>query len=55
MAILAACSGRESENKEPKNILENFSFSVDTLVVDVGEEIFMPGAYSNFEISEEKD
>lgn len=55
LAIFAACSGKESENRESKNVLENFSFSIDTLVVDVGEEIFMPGAYSNFEISEEKD
>lgn len=45
LAILAACSGKESENRESKNILENFSISVDTLVVDVGDELFNPGAY----------
>ncbi|SHO62117.1 DUF4221 family protein [Algoriphagus zhangzhouensis] len=39
LAILAACSGKESENRESKNVLENFSFSVDTVVVDPGEEI----------------
>lgn len=53
--ILASCSGQKSENQVSENILENFTFSVDTLVVDVGEEIFMPGAYSNFEISEDKN
>lgn len=51
LALLASCSGRESEHAEYENILENFSLSVDTLVVDVGEEIFMSGAYSGFELS----
>ncbi|WP_339758245.1 DUF4221 family protein [Algoriphagus aquimarinus] len=39
LALLAACGGKESESTEAKNILENLSYSVDTVVVDPGEEI----------------
>ncbi|SHN34701.1 protein of unknown function [Cyclobacterium lianum] len=53
LALLASCSARESEKAASENILGNFSFSVDTLIVDVGEEIFMPGAYDMFELSED--
>lgn len=49
LALLAACG--ESETTESGNILEDFSYSVDTVVVDVGEEIFMPGAYYRYELS----
>ncbi|SFT76497.1 protein of unknown function [Algoriphagus locisalis] len=55
LAILAACGEKQSESTEQINILENLTFSVDTVVIDVGEEIFMPGAYSAFAISEEED
>lgn len=55
LALLASCSARESEKAASENILENFSFSVDTLIVDVGEEIFMPGAYGMFELSGDGD
>jgi len=39
LALLAACGGKESESTEQKNILENLTYTVDTLVVDPGEEI----------------
>ncbi|WP_169817516.1 DUF4221 family protein [Algoriphagus vanfongensis] len=46
LILLAACGDKDSsENAESENILENLTFSVDTVVVDVGEEIFNPGAY----------
>ncbi|EAZ81743.1 DUF4221 domain-containing protein [Algoriphagus machipongonensis] len=46
LILFAACSEKgNSENAESLNLLENLTFSVDTLVVDVGEEIFNPGAY----------
>lgn len=44
-----------SESSSTPNLLENFSFSVDTVMVDVGEEIFMPGAYYKFELSQSGD
>ncbi|WP_339758251.1 DUF4221 family protein [Algoriphagus aquimarinus] len=45
LALLSACgekpiSEEVSVVEEPKNILENLAYSVDTLVVDSGEEIF---------------
>lgn len=39
LALLSACSGKESESTEQKNILENLTYSVDTVVVDAGEEL----------------
>jgi len=39
LALLAACGNKESESSEPVNILENLTYSVDTVVVDPGEEI----------------
>ncbi|WP_035483545.1 DUF4221 family protein [Algoriphagus marincola] len=39
-ALAFSCGGEnESRDSQPRNILENFSFTVDTLVVDPGEEI----------------
>lgn len=46
LILFAACGEKgSSEEVESGNLLENLTFSVDTLVVDVGEEIFNPGAY----------
>ncbi|MFC5626558.1 DUF4221 family protein [Algoriphagus winogradskyi] len=39
LILLASCGGKESESTEQKNILENLTYSVDTVVVDPGEEI----------------
>lgn len=39
LIILASCGGKESETVKSKNILENLTYSVDTVVVDPGEEI----------------
>ncbi len=39
LALLSACGGKESESTEAKNILENLTYSVDTVMVDPGEEI----------------
>ena len=55
LAFFASCGDRESESTDSGNILENLSLSIDTVVIDVGEEIFMPGAYSTFAISEDED
>ncbi|PZX47003.1 DUF4221 family protein [Algoriphagus chordae] len=54
---LYSCDNKTSSDSSisSSNTLENFSFSVDTLVVDVGEEIFMPGAYSIFALSDDAD
>ncbi|WP_425636895.1 DUF4221 family protein [Algoriphagus yeomjeoni] len=39
LALLAACGAKESESPEQKNILENLTYLVDTVVVDPGEEL----------------
>jgi len=39
LAFLASCGGKESETTESGNIFENLTYSVDTVVVDPGEEI----------------
>lgn len=41
LALLASCGGKESESPEPINILENLTFSVDTVVVDSGDDFFI--------------
>ena len=38
LTILAACGGKGSESIEQKNILENLTFAVDTVVVDSGDD-----------------
>lgn len=43
---MAACDEKgSSNNATPENLIENLTISVDTLVVDVGEELFNPGSY----------
>lgn len=36
LIILASCAGKESESTESVNILDNLTYSVDTVVVDPG-------------------
>jgi hypothetical protein len=38
LALISACGGKESETSELGNILENLTYSVDTVVVDPGED-----------------
>lgn len=46
LILLGACGEKgSSNNAAPENLLENLTISVDTVIVDVGEEIFNPGAY----------
>lgn len=55
LIILASCGeSRNSEKSEPVNILENLTYTVDTLILDVGEEIFNPGAYVGYALSEDE-
>ncbi|MEP0714061.1 DUF4221 family protein [Algoriphagus sp.] len=42
-----------SEKAESENILDNLTFTVDTLILDVGEEIFNPGAYYGRDLNED--
>jgi hypothetical protein len=50
--VLASCGEKDSsENTESGNILENLTLSVDTVVVDVGDELFNPGAYYTRDLS----
>ena len=45
LLIFAACSEKGgSENAEPGNILENMTYSMDTLVVDPGDDLFNMGS-----------
>ena len=43
LALLASCGGKESESQEPVNILENLTYSVDTVVVDAGDDFVNVG------------
>ncbi|EAZ81735.1 DUF4221 domain-containing protein [Algoriphagus machipongonensis] len=40
LILFASCGAKESENEEPANLLENLTYSVDTVVMDPGEDIF---------------
>ncbi|SIO06186.1 DUF4221 family protein [Algoriphagus halophilus] len=42
LVLLFACGGNETKNKEQKNLLDNLQVSVDTVIIDSGEEIFVP-------------
>ncbi len=48
-ALLSACGGKESESKEPGNILENLTYSVDTVVVDPGDNLLSIANYSQLQ------
>ncbi|WP_339704260.1 DUF4221 family protein [Algoriphagus aquimarinus] len=55
LTLLAACSGKESESIEQKNILENLTYSVDTVVVDPGDEIInLQYGLNSFELSPDR-
>ncbi|MBN3581620.1 DUF4221 family protein [Algoriphagus aestuarii] len=48
-SLVFSCAEKEkSEGFQSKNILENLTYTVDTVAVDVGEEIFNPGMYFKF-------
>lgn len=41
LALLFACGSKEPDSTEQKNILENLTYTVDTVVVDSGDDIFV--------------
>lgn len=43
LALLVACGGKKSETAESGNILENLTYTVDTVVVDAGEDFLNLG------------
>ena len=46
LVAFASCGEKSnSENSESENFLKNLTLSVDTVIVDVGDELFNPGAY----------
>ncbi|SFT76436.1 protein of unknown function [Algoriphagus locisalis] len=55
LALLSACAGKEPESTEQKNILENLTYSVDTLVVDAGEDFLnLSRGLGEFGLSDDK-
>ncbi len=44
----------ESDSNSKKNILENLKVSLDSVQIEVGEEIFNAGAYYAYDLSEDK-
>jgi hypothetical protein len=44
----------ESDSSSKKNILENLKVSIDSIRIDVGEEIFNAGSYYAYDLSEDK-
>ncbi len=54
LIILAACGEKgSSEEYENSNLLEDFSYSIDTLILNVGDEVFNPQEYSSYDLSED--
>ncbi|MEB2776597.1 DUF4221 family protein [Algoriphagus sp. D3-2-R+10] len=55
LTLLAACGGKEPESTEQKNILENLTYTVDTVLVDPGEDflIIANGLYP-YSLTEDK-
>jgi len=50
-----SCGGNsESDSSSKKNILENLKVSIDSIRIDVGEEIFNAGAYYAYDLSDDK-
>ncbi|SFT76418.1 protein of unknown function [Algoriphagus locisalis] len=55
LALLAACGGKESDSTEQKNILENLTYTVDTVVVDAGEDFINLGfGLGSFDLTSDK-
>jgi len=54
IVFLYSCQTKDSSSSAYNtNSLENFSFSVDTLVLDVGAENFNSNGYSSYDLSED--
>ncbi|WP_144606055.1 DUF4221 family protein [Algoriphagus algorifonticola] len=52
--LLISCGkNAKQESSTEGNLLENLSITIDTVRVDVGEEIFNPGMYYQFGLSED--
>lgn len=55
LVILAACGGKESESTDQKNILENLTYTIDTVVVDAGEDFLnLTYGLGRFNLTEDK-
>ncbi|MDG1277921.1 MAG: DUF4221 family protein [Algoriphagus sp.] len=49
-----SCGGNsESDSNSKINLLENLQTSIDTVLISVGDEIFNPGAYYAYDLSED--
>lgn len=56
LALLASCGGKESESTAQKNILEKLTYTVDTVVVDAGEDFINIGfGLGTFDLTPDKD
>lgn len=49
--LISACSQEKKTDSGNSNLLENLTVTIDTLRVDVGEEVFIAGAYQKGQIS----
>lgn len=49
--LFSACSQEKKTDSADSNLLENLTVTLDTVRVDVGEELFIAGAYQNGQIS----
>ncbi|MFN3996705.1 DUF4221 family protein [Algoriphagus sp.] len=55
LSTLFSCGKETSENAESRNILENLTFSVDTIMVDAGEDFLnLAGGIFPFSLNEDK-
>lgn len=53
--LIFSCGGNSSEKAESGNVLENFSFSIDTVVMDPGDQLVnLQSGPSKFDLSPDK-
>jgi hypothetical protein len=55
LPLIFSCGGNNSEKAESGNILENLTVTLDTVRVDVGEELINVGNYEKFTLSPDAD
>ncbi|MBN7814339.1 DUF4221 family protein [Algoriphagus pacificus] len=49
VTLFLACEEKESQSTS--NLLENITFTADTVSIDVGDELFNPGSYQHMDIT----
>ncbi len=55
LSLIFSCGGKSAENAESGNVLENLTFSADTIVIDAGKEVIaLPWGMGPLALTEDK-